>query len=126
MKGQRQDDPTQGAKGKKRKRKEESGIVEPKKHAGSVSTPQKVSSAVHAQPTEVLSGFQRMDEETTTYLNEVKAHLDTLDDGEEISLLVGLQPTACSWSGCPSQRQHNPPFSIALLCSLCLAVYSAC
>ena len=98
MKGQRQDNPAKGTKGNKRKRKDEPGVAEPKRHARSVSAPQKASTAVHAQPTEVLSGFQRMDEETTTYLNEVKAHLDTLDDGEEISLLVSLQPTACQWT----------------------------
>ena len=121
MKEQRQDNPTQGAKGKKRKRKDESGVVDAKKHARSGSTPQKVPTALHAQPAEVLSGFQRMDEETTTYLNEVKAHLDTLEDGEEISLLVCLQPSSCtpkSLSGCLHHLVLYLPAPCALFCCL--------
>ena len=88
MKRQRHGDPTQGDKGKKRKRKDESDGIATKELPRNVSTPQKVASGTHAEPAEVLSGFERMDEETTTYLNEVKAHLDTLVDMEEISLLV--------------------------------------
>ena len=126
MKGQRQDNPTKGTKGNKRKWKDEPGVAEPKKHARSVSAPQKASTALHAQPTEVLSGFQRMDEETTTYLNEVKAHLDTLDDREEISLLVSLQPMACQWTCHPCQAlrcksKKQLPCATDCLCFLRLA-----
>jgi hypothetical protein len=88
MAKQRQHATTEGLKGKKRKRKDE---LEPSIkliYAQGADMRQKETAAGQEQPTEVLSGFQRMDEETTTYLTEVKAHLDTLDDGEEISLLV--------------------------------------
>lgn len=85
---ERQMDRTEGGKGKKRKRKEDANSNEEVTSAKGSKVPQKGATAGSAQPTEVLSGFQRMDEETTTYLTEVKAHLDTLDDREEVSLLV--------------------------------------
>ena len=88
MAKERQMKRTEGAKGKKRKRKEDSNTDEEITYAKGVKVPQNEATGATAQPTEVLSGFQRMDEETTTYLTEVKAHLDTLDDREEISLLV--------------------------------------
>ena len=88
MAKERQLNRTEGANGKKRKRKEESSTDEEITYAKGVKVPQKEATGGSAQPKEVLSGFQRMDEETTTYLTEVKAHLDTLDDREEISLLV--------------------------------------
>ena len=96
MKRQRPDDPTNGIKGRKKKRKDEIGISGTKNNPRAVGMPQKVASAAHAQPAEVLSGFQRMDEETTMYLTEVKAHLDTLEDREEISLLVHPEPCLLS------------------------------
>ena len=56
----------------------------------------KGSAADVQSPTEVLSGFQRMDEATTAYLVEVKSHFDTLDDGEEMALLVDAFLFTCS------------------------------
>ena len=88
MAKQRQHATTEGPKGKKRKRKDKAEPANKVVYAQGADVRQKETAAGQAQPTEVLSGFQRMDEETTTYLTEVKAHLDTLDDGEEISLLV--------------------------------------
>lgn len=83
---QRQGDQGTGPKGKKRKRKDRGNAAEKTAPERDVQRPPKAASA--SQPTEVLSGFQRMDEETTTYLTEVKSHFDTLDDAEEMSLLV--------------------------------------
>ena len=75
-----------GAKGAKRARRDSAAgdtaatDVSAARHKGS---PADVPS-----PSEVLSGFQRMDEATTAYLVEVKLHFETLDDGEELALLV--------------------------------------
>jgi len=88
MAKERQMNRTEEAKGKKRKRKEDSNTGEEIAYAKGVNVPQKEATGDPARPKEVLSGVQRMDEETTTYLTEVKAHLATLDDREEISLLV--------------------------------------
>ena len=77
-----------GAKGTKRVRRDHDSA------AGDTAAPvvsaarHKGSAADIPSPTEVLSGFQRMDDATTAYLVEVKSHFDTLDDGEELTLLV--------------------------------------
>ena len=81
-----------GAQGRKKMRRDEytaagdtaPPVVPAARHKGSAAGIQ--------SPTEVLSGFQRMDEATTAYLVEVKSHFDTLDDGEEIALLVSALP----------------------------------
>jgi hypothetical protein len=88
MAKQRQSATSEGVNRKNRKRNDEGEPYEQVLHVQGASAKQRATVAGQAQPAEILSGFQRMDEETTTYLTEVKAHLETLDDGEEISLLV--------------------------------------
>lgn len=134
MKRQRHADPAQGAKDKKRKRKDDSDNNHTHKLPRNVSTPQNVASTVHAQPAEVLSGFERMDEETTTYLNEVKAHLDSLEDMEDISLLVYfairglLQHLKNLVNLCSARLSATSPgtASLCLECVRCSTVKEAC